>query len=72
MNDRDEVEDIIIEMSQKVASLVADEINTEKFLEKNPNFESVPCGLDGAQFLSLSPFKNNTDGFFAAKFQKRW
>lgn len=40
------------------------------FLERNPNFECVPCGLEGAQFLSLSPFKNNTDGFFAAKFQK--
>lgn len=40
------------------------------FLENNPEFMLVPCGLDGTSFLSLSPLQNGTDGFFAAKFQK--
>lgn len=40
------------------------------FLEKNPEFSLVPCGLDGTSFLSLSPLQNDTDGFFAAKFQR--
>lgn len=40
------------------------------FLEKNPEFALIPCGLDGSSFLSLSPLQNGTDGFFAAKFQK--
>jgi len=42
----------------------------QDFLEKNPDFIMVPCGLDGAQFLSLSPLQNGTDGFFAAKFAR--
>ncbi|MBY0500922.1 MAG: RsmB/NOP family class I SAM-dependent RNA methyltransferase [Alphaproteobacteria bacterium] len=41
---------------------------TKSFLENNPQFRLVPCGLDGHDFLSLSPHQNNTDGFFAAKF----
>lgn len=40
------------------------------FLEQNPQFTLVPCGLEGASFLSLSPLQNGTDGFFAAKFQR--
>lgn len=40
------------------------------FLEKNPEFNLVPCGLEGESFLSLSPLQNGTDGFFAAKFEK--
>ncbi len=40
------------------------------FLEAHPSFSLVPCGLEGAPFLSLSPLQNNTDGFFAAKFEK--
>lgn len=40
------------------------------FLECHPNFALVPCGLEGQDFLSLSPFKNGTDGFFAAKLEK--
>ncbi len=40
------------------------------FLEKNPSFVLVPCGLEGDPFLSLSPLRNKTDGFFAAKFEK--
>ncbi len=41
------------------------------FLKKHPDFTLVPCGLKEAPFLSLSPLQNNTDGFFAAKFEKR-
>ena len=40
------------------------------FLVNHPDFKVIPCGLEGEQFLSLSPAKNNTDGFIAAKFQK--
>lgn len=40
------------------------------FLEAHPSFSLVPCGLEEAPFLSLSPLQNNTDGFFAAKFEK--
>lgn len=40
------------------------------FLEEHPSFSLVPCGLEKAPFLSLSPFQNNTDGFFSAKFEK--
>ncbi|MBS0271141.1 MAG: RsmB/NOP family class I SAM-dependent RNA methyltransferase [Proteobacteria bacterium] len=40
------------------------------FLEKNPNFTLVPCGLNNSPFLSLSPLQTKTDGFFAAKFMK--
>lgn len=41
-----------------------------RFLENHPEFTLVPCGMDDAPFLSLSPFQNGTDGFFAAKFQR--
>lgn len=40
------------------------------FLEKHPDFTLVPCGLEEAPFLSLSPLRNGMDGFFAAKFKK--
>lgn len=40
------------------------------FLKEHPDFTLVPCGLEGAPFLSLSPLQNRTDGFFAAKFLK--
>jgi 16S rRNA (cytosine967-C5)-methyltransferase len=40
------------------------------FLEKHPDFTLIPCGLEKAPFLSLSPLQNATDGFFAAKFEK--
>lgn len=42
----------------------------EAFLKSHPDFILDPCGLEGAPFLSLSPLKNKTDGFFAAKFKK--
>lgn len=41
------------------------------FLENCPHFEVISCGLTGKSFLALSPFQNDTDGFFAAKFKKR-
>lgn len=40
------------------------------FLEAHPSFSLIPCGLEKTPFLSLSPLQNNTDGFFAAKFEK--
>ena len=40
------------------------------FLEKNPNFSLESCGLSKSPFLSLTPYQNGTDGFFAAKFKK--
>jgi 16S rRNA (cytosine967-C5)-methyltransferase len=42
-----------------------------EFLKNNLDFSLVPCGLAGAPFLSLSPLQHATDGFFAAKFEKR-
>ncbi len=43
----------------------------QSFLEKHPEFSLDPCGINGEDYLSLSPLKNETDGFFAAKFVKR-
>ncbi len=40
------------------------------FLETHAEFAIVPCGIDHQDFLSLSPHRTETDGFFAAKFQK--
>lgn len=40
------------------------------FLDTHPEFTLIPCGLEGAPFLSLSPLQNGTDGFFAAKFER--
>ncbi|MDD4617127.1 MAG: RsmB/NOP family class I SAM-dependent RNA methyltransferase [Alphaproteobacteria bacterium] len=49
-------------------SLLGDENEKqiEKFLSNHPEFTLAKCGLDGAEFLSLSPAKHSTDGFFAA------
>lgn len=41
------------------------------FLTENPDFTVIPCGLEDTLFLSLSPYQNQTDGFFAAKLKKR-
>ena len=38
----------------------------EKFSATHPDFSLSPCGLNGADFLSLSPAEHGTDGFFAA------
>ncbi len=42
----------------------------EKFLAAHPEFSLAKCGLNGADFLSLSPGKHGTDGFFAAVMTK--
>lgn len=39
----------------------------QNFLENHPDFSLIPCGFEGAPFLSLSPFQNSTDGFFLCK-----
>jgi 16S rRNA (cytosine967-C5)-methyltransferase len=41
------------------------------FLAAHPEFTLIPCGLKGENFLFLSPLQNGTDGFFAAKFERR-
>jgi len=38
----------------------------EKFLAAHPSFTLVPCGLNGAEYLALTPAQHGTDGFFAA------
>ncbi len=49
-------------------SLLADENEKqiEKFLAEHPDFSLSPCGLEGADYLALSPAQHGTDGFFAA------
>lgn len=42
----------------------------EKFLAGHPEFTLSPCGLKGADYLSLSPAQHGTDGFFAAVMMK--
>jgi 16S rRNA (cytosine967-C5)-methyltransferase len=42
----------------------------EKFLAAHPEFSLASCGLNGADFLSLSPAQHGTDGFFAAAMVK--
>ena len=42
----------------------------EAFLASHPEYTQIPCGLEDAPYLSLSPLQNGTDGFFAAKLQR--
>ncbi|MGB9154674.1 MAG: RsmB/NOP family class I SAM-dependent RNA methyltransferase, partial [Alphaproteobacteria bacterium] len=42
----------------------------EKFLAAHPDFTLTPCGLEGADYLALSPAQHSTDGFFAAVMTK--
>jgi len=42
----------------------------EKFLAAHKDFSLTPCGLNGAEYLSLSPAQHGTDGFFAAAIMK--
>ena len=42
----------------------------EKFLAAHVDFALSPCGLNGADFLTLSPAQHGTDGFFAATMVK--
>jgi 16S rRNA (cytosine967-C5)-methyltransferase len=49
-------------------SLLPDENENqiEKFLATHPDFTLSQCGLNGADYLSLSPSQNGTDGLIAA------
>ncbi|MDE1900465.1 MAG: RsmB/NOP family class I SAM-dependent RNA methyltransferase [Alphaproteobacteria bacterium] len=49
-------------------SLMPDENENQiaAFLATHADFTLEPCGLDGADYLALTPAKHNTDGFFAA------
>ncbi len=38
----------------------------EHFLSSHPDFALMPCGLKGADYLSLTPAQHETDGFFTA------
>lgn len=40
------------------------------FLKETPHFTVIPCGLENEDFLSLTPYKHQTDGFFAARLRK--
>ena len=40
-----------------------------KFVEKSPEFAVKKIGFDGTDYMKLSPYKNGTDGFFAACLQ---
>ncbi len=42
----------------------------ETYLASHPEFKLVPCGLEKALYLSLSPAGHGTDGFFAAVLEK--
>jgi 16S rRNA (cytosine967-C5)-methyltransferase len=49
-------------------SLLPDENEDQitKFLAAHTDFTLTPCGSKGADYLSLSPARDGTDGFFAA------
>ncbi|MDR3450606.1 MAG: RsmB/NOP family class I SAM-dependent RNA methyltransferase [Alphaproteobacteria bacterium] len=53
-------------------SLLPDENENqiEAFLASHPEFTLDPCGLNGADYLSLTPAQNGTDGFFAARMKR--
>ena len=53
-------------------SLFPDENENQinRFLANHPDFSMRPCGLKGADFLSLTPAQHGTDGFFAATMVK--
>jgi 16S rRNA (cytosine967-C5)-methyltransferase len=49
-------------------SLLQDENENqiEKFVAAHPDFSRAPCGIDGKDYLALTPAQHGTDGFFAA------
>ncbi len=47
------------------------ERQAELFLAAHPAFAAVPCGLKDEMYLSLSPARHGTDGFFAAAFERK-
>ena len=46
------------------------EAQVDAFLARVPSFTVVPSGLDGANYLSLTPLRHGTDGFFGAVLER--
>ena len=46
------------------------EAQVDAFLARVPGFTVVPSGLDGATYLSLTPLRHGTDGFFGAVLER--
>lgn len=46
------------------------EAQVDAFLARVPGFTVVPSGLDGANYLSLTPLRHGTDGFFGAVLER--
>ena len=46
------------------------EAQVDAFLARVPGFTVVPSGLDGAAYLSLTPLRHGTDGFFGAVLER--
>ncbi len=42
----------------------------EKFVAAHPDFSVVKCGLDGTDYLELTPARHQTDGFFSAVLER--
>ena len=42
------------------------EAQVDAFQARTPGFSVVPAGLDGSPYLSLTPLRHGTDGFFGA------
>lgn len=41
-----------------------------RFLSEHPDFSVVKCGLEGADYLELTPARHQTDGFFGAVLER--
>lgn len=42
----------------------------EKFVQAHPEFSIVKCGLDGSDYLEMTPARHQTDGFFGAVLER--
>jgi 16S rRNA (cytosine967-C5)-methyltransferase len=47
------------------------ENQVQNFLDGHSDFELIPCGLENAPYLILTPAQHGTDGFFAAVMVKK-